>query len=243
MDVGQVRSFNRIVAARIGALQDSYLATGRPLGADRVLWEIGDGTDLRTLRARLGLDSGYLSRIVARLQREGLVATTPGADKRVREVTLDGQGRVAARGARPPQRRARRGAARPAHLPTARTAHEAMGDGRAAAERRAGRDRGRGPGRRGRALLPGAVLRRARGPLRGRLRPGREPARGRRAAARRPPARGADRLRRDQARLGLHQAHVGASRTRVASAWAAACCTSSSSARPRPWSSSRPTAA
>ena len=62
----QVRSFNRTVTARIGALQDEYLARGRPLGASRVLWEAGAGpTDLRALRERLGLDSGYLSRLVA----------------------------------------------------------------------------------------------------------------------------------------------------------------------------------
>ena len=47
MDVERVRSFNRTVTERIGALQDAYLASDRPLGADRVLWEIGDGTDLR----------------------------------------------------------------------------------------------------------------------------------------------------------------------------------------------------
>src|SRR6478672_1683206 len=54
--IRQVRSFNRSVTQRIGALNDEYLARGRPLGASRVLWEIGaDGTDLRTLRARLDL--------------------------------------------------------------------------------------------------------------------------------------------------------------------------------------------
>jgi DNA-binding MarR family transcriptional regulator len=94
MHVERVRSFNRTVSERIGALQDSYLASDRPLGADRVLWEIGDGTDLKTLRTRLGLDSGYLSRLIAALQREGLVATAPGADKRVRAVTLTEAGRA-----------------------------------------------------------------------------------------------------------------------------------------------------
>ncbi|MGZ6674863.1 MAG: MarR family transcriptional regulator, partial [Solirubrobacteraceae bacterium] len=76
----QVRSFNRSVTQRIGALNDEYLARGRPLGASRVLWEISaDGTDLRTLRARLDLDSGYLSRLVQSLERDGLVAVHPGA--------------------------------------------------------------------------------------------------------------------------------------------------------------------
>ena len=63
-DVDQVRSFNRTVTERVGALQDAYLGRGRPLGENRVLWEIADGTDLRALRARLGLDSGYLSRLI-----------------------------------------------------------------------------------------------------------------------------------------------------------------------------------
>ncbi|WP_037498455.1 bifunctional helix-turn-helix transcriptional regulator/GNAT family N-acetyltransferase [Solirubrobacter soli] len=94
MHVEQVRSFNRTVTERIGALQDSYLATDRPLGADRVLWEVGDGTDLKTLRTRLNLDSGYLSRLIAALQREGLVETAPGEDKRVRAVQLTEAGRA-----------------------------------------------------------------------------------------------------------------------------------------------------
>jgi DNA-binding MarR family transcriptional regulator len=94
MDVEQVRSFNRTVTERIGALQDSYLASDRPLGADRVLWEIGDGTDLRALRNRLNLDSGYLSRLIGSLQREGLVETAPGEDKRVRQVRLTEAGRA-----------------------------------------------------------------------------------------------------------------------------------------------------
>jgi DNA-binding MarR family transcriptional regulator/GNAT superfamily N-acetyltransferase len=92
----QVRSFNRTMTQRIGALQDEYLARGRPLGASRVLWEIGEGdTDLRSLRARLDLDSGYLSRLVASLEREGLIVIEPDrADKRVRSVRLTDAGRA-----------------------------------------------------------------------------------------------------------------------------------------------------
>ena len=94
--IRQVRSFNRSVTQRIGALNDEYLARGRPLGASRVLWEAGpDGTDLRTLRARLDLDSGYLSRLVQTLERDGLVAVAPDAgDKRVRTVRLTDAGRA-----------------------------------------------------------------------------------------------------------------------------------------------------
>jgi DNA-binding MarR family transcriptional regulator/GNAT superfamily N-acetyltransferase len=94
--IRQVRAFNRSVTQRIGALNDEYLARGRPLGASRVLWEIGgEGSDLRALRARLDLDSGYLSRLVRSLERDGLVAVAPGAgDKRVRSVRLTEAGRA-----------------------------------------------------------------------------------------------------------------------------------------------------
>jgi DNA-binding MarR family transcriptional regulator/N-acetylglutamate synthase-like GNAT family acetyltransferase len=61
-----------------------------------VLWEIGDdGSDLRTLRARLDLDSGYLSRLVRSLELDGLVVVETGApDKRVRAVRLTRAGRA-----------------------------------------------------------------------------------------------------------------------------------------------------
>lgn len=99
MDAGaveRVRTFQRTVTQRIGVLHDEYLARGRSLGASRVLWEIGpDGHDVRALRARLDLDSGYLSRLLRSLEGEGLVTTEPGpADKRVRTVRLTGAGAV-----------------------------------------------------------------------------------------------------------------------------------------------------
>jgi DNA-binding MarR family transcriptional regulator/GNAT superfamily N-acetyltransferase len=92
----RVRSFNRTVTQRIGVLQDEYLSRGRPLGASRVLWEIGDdGTDLRALRTRLDLDSGYLSRLVRSLEQDGLVVVEPSAhDKRVRSVRITAAGRT-----------------------------------------------------------------------------------------------------------------------------------------------------
>ncbi|MFD7152945.1 GNAT family N-acetyltransferase [Kribbella sp. NPDC059898] len=79
---------------RVGALQEDYLARGRPLGADRVLWEIGaGGCDVRSLRARLDLDSGYLSRLLRSLERAGLVRVEPGAtDARVRMARLTAEG-------------------------------------------------------------------------------------------------------------------------------------------------------
>lgn len=85
-EIQLLRSFNRVVTERIGALDEEYLARGRPLGASRVLWEIGPtGTDVRTLRTRLGLDSGYLSRLLRGLEQEGLVVVEQDAgDRRLR---------------------------------------------------------------------------------------------------------------------------------------------------------------
>ncbi|HEY3484424.1 MAG TPA: MarR family winged helix-turn-helix transcriptional regulator [Ilumatobacteraceae bacterium] len=92
--VEQVRRFNRLVTQRAGALDDHYLARGRALGASRVLWEIGSGCEIRQLRARLGLDSGYLSRILRSLEADGLVATgSSDNDARVRTVRLTSAGR------------------------------------------------------------------------------------------------------------------------------------------------------
>ena len=99
MDAGavqQVRAFNRTVAERIDALTDGFLGRKRPMGESRTLWEIGlDGTEVRELRARLGLDSGYMSRVLRSLEQEGLITleTSPD-DGRVRYVRLTRAGRA-----------------------------------------------------------------------------------------------------------------------------------------------------
>src|SRR6185436_3563884 len=84
--VEQVRRFNRTVTQRVGALDDHFLSRDRPLGEARVLWEIGaDGSEVRALRARLGLDSGHLSRLLRSLEAAGLITVAPGDhDQRVR---------------------------------------------------------------------------------------------------------------------------------------------------------------
>jgi len=86
--VGALRRFNRSYTSRIGALDESYLRSGRPLGAARLLWEIGaDGASIRELRRRLRIDSGYLSRLLRQLERDGSVQIE-------RDLT-DGRRRVA----------------------------------------------------------------------------------------------------------------------------------------------------
>jgi DNA-binding MarR family transcriptional regulator/N-acetylglutamate synthase-like GNAT family acetyltransferase len=97
--VALIRRFNRIVTERIGALEESFLGRDRPLGASRLLWEIGeDGADLHELRARLGLDSGYASRLVRRLENEGLVvAEVCPSDRRRRWLRWTAAGVAEAR--------------------------------------------------------------------------------------------------------------------------------------------------
>jgi len=94
--IAKVRRFNRTVTQRAGALEAGFLGLGRPLGAARVLWEVGpEGCEVRALRRRLALDSGYLSRLLRGLEAEGLVAVAPAAgDRRRRMVTLTAAGRA-----------------------------------------------------------------------------------------------------------------------------------------------------
>ena len=88
--VEQVRRFNRIVTERVGALNDRFLGRPRPLGEARLLWEIGlGGCEVRLLRSRLGIDSGYLSRLLRSLEAAGLVEVSPSpSDARIRVARL-----------------------------------------------------------------------------------------------------------------------------------------------------------
>lgn len=92
----QIRRFNRAVTQRVGALEVDYLRRGRPLAEARLLFEIeADGVDVRTLRGRLGLDSGYLSRLLQSLTTQGLIAVAKGVgDGRRRRVSLTRKGRA-----------------------------------------------------------------------------------------------------------------------------------------------------
>lgn len=93
--VEQVRRFNRDISRRIGALEESYLARGRPLGEARLIWEIGAAgeVEIRALREKLGLDSGYVSRLLRKLEKQGLVENRQSeADARSRTVRLSRKG-------------------------------------------------------------------------------------------------------------------------------------------------------
>ena len=94
--VEQVRRFNRTVTERVGALNDRFLGRDRPLGEARLLWEIAaGGSEVRLLRSRLALDSGYLSRLLRSLEAAGLVEVAASdSDRRIRVASLTAAGRA-----------------------------------------------------------------------------------------------------------------------------------------------------
>src|SRR4051812_43047944 len=93
-DIALVRSFNRLVTRQAGAIQDRYLGH-RPLGELRVLFDIGAGSVTpRDVRVRLGLDSGYLARVLRSLQRDGLIESVANpADRRTKLLRVTRSGR------------------------------------------------------------------------------------------------------------------------------------------------------
>jgi DNA-binding MarR family transcriptional regulator/GNAT superfamily N-acetyltransferase len=95
-EVDHVRSFNRTVTHRVGALSDRFLARDRPLGEARLLWEIGtEGCEVRALRRRLGLDSGHTSRLLRALEASNMVLVAPSpSDRRIRVARLTAAGLV-----------------------------------------------------------------------------------------------------------------------------------------------------
>src|SRR4051812_37126906 len=74
--IAAVRGFNRFYTARIGVLRDGLLRTDHSLTEARVLYELGqrEVTEVADLRREMDIDAGFLSRLLARLQRSGLVA-------------------------------------------------------------------------------------------------------------------------------------------------------------------------
>lgn len=74
-DIAAVRAFNRFYTRRINVLEEAYLGGGFTLGECRVLFEVGrtDGLTAKQLGEMLGLDGGYISRILKRFEESSLV--------------------------------------------------------------------------------------------------------------------------------------------------------------------------
>jgi DNA-binding MarR family transcriptional regulator/predicted GNAT family acetyltransferase len=98
--VATVRAFNRFYTRRLGMLGSGLLGTTHPLPQARVLYELGQRsvTPVADLRAALELDAGYLSRLLARLEEQRLVARERSPDDARRQrVALTQAGRAAYR--------------------------------------------------------------------------------------------------------------------------------------------------
>jgi DNA-binding MarR family transcriptional regulator/GNAT superfamily N-acetyltransferase len=96
--VAAVRAFNRFYTARIGVLRDGLLRTPHSLTEARVLYELGQRqvTEVADLRREMDIDAGFLSRLLGRLQRNGLVARERSEDDARRQrVRLTDEGRAA----------------------------------------------------------------------------------------------------------------------------------------------------
>src|SRR5579859_5217374 len=94
--VAAVREFNRFYTNVIGLLRGKYLDTPYSLTESRLLFELGqrEASEVTGLRRVVDIDPGYLSRILARFEADGLVARErSAADGRRQVIRLTGRGR------------------------------------------------------------------------------------------------------------------------------------------------------
>ena len=94
--IAAVRRFNRLYTRELGLLGGHHLDSPYGLTEIRILWELAhrDAPTASELSDDLGLDRGQLSRLLAKLVREGLVTRTPNADDKRRvhlELTAKGK--------------------------------------------------------------------------------------------------------------------------------------------------------
>jgi len=96
--VTAVREFNRFYTGLLGLLREGLLDTPYSLTEARIIFELArsDQADVVELRRVLDIDAGYLSRLLARFEADGLVARRRSAsDERRQVISLTGQGRTA----------------------------------------------------------------------------------------------------------------------------------------------------
>ena len=94
--VATLREFSRFYTRRLGTLAEGLLDTPWSLTEARVVYELGQApsVDMAALRATLALDSGYLSRLLAKFDAAGLIVRTASAtDGRRQAVSLTAAGR------------------------------------------------------------------------------------------------------------------------------------------------------
>jgi DNA-binding MarR family transcriptional regulator/ribosomal protein S18 acetylase RimI-like enzyme len=93
--IAAVRAFTRFYTRFVGALDAHYLDSDLSLAEARLLYEIAnrEAPLAAELQAELGLDAGYVSRILRRFQAEGWILRGRGADARRRPISLTAEGR------------------------------------------------------------------------------------------------------------------------------------------------------
>lgn len=95
--VAALRRFNRFYTRRMGALDPHYMGSELSLVEARILYEIAVGEPVlaKRIQEEVGVDPGYLSRIVGKFARCGWIERGRGADARERPIALTAEGRAA----------------------------------------------------------------------------------------------------------------------------------------------------
>src|SRR5579859_5986819 len=99
-DTAAFRRFNRAYTRFLGTLNDHYLQTEYSLAEGRVLYELATrpGPQAKDVAEALGLDAGYLSRILRKFEKNGLVVRAAAKDdRRAANLQLTSRGRTAIR--------------------------------------------------------------------------------------------------------------------------------------------------
>jgi DNA-binding MarR family transcriptional regulator/GNAT superfamily N-acetyltransferase len=96
--ISAVRAFNRFYTRKLGVLDQQLLKSPFSLSEARVLYELANGENLaaKEIGIELGLDPGYLSRIVQNFDENGLITRKPlPSDRRQYQLSLTAKGRQA----------------------------------------------------------------------------------------------------------------------------------------------------
>ena len=94
--ISMVRAFNRFYTGRLGVLDHHILQSSLSLSEARVLYELAnrENPSAKAIGSELGLDPGYLSRIVRKIEADGLISRKPEpADRRRHRLALTAKGR------------------------------------------------------------------------------------------------------------------------------------------------------
>src|SRR6201990_790162 len=95
-EIAAVRAFSRFYTRKLGVLDQHIAKSPFSLSEARVLYELAHRDDLaaKEIGAELGLDAGYLSRIVQNFEEKGLITRKPlASDRRQVRLSLTAKGR------------------------------------------------------------------------------------------------------------------------------------------------------